>query len=187
MKYNENTVQESPCPPPKCLTNHPTLKWEHMNCVRSAQLPKWRGGKTHGLNPHRPWTGSDRSTRPRGWNHIPTPRLHDSSSRSLWLSLSLRYLPIRELSAELKAPRGEPVTQYTAHCCAHISNCQDATFSPVKRQTPELGKHQTPSKLVTESIWAEAGGMRKPHSQGHVQVQVSYLRGSNTRHRCCLW
>lgn len=116
-----------------------------------------------------------------------TSRLHDSSSRSLWLSLSLRYLPIRELSAELKAPRGEPVTQYTAHCCAHISNCQDATFSPVKRQTPELGKHQTPSKLVTESIWAEAGGMRKPHSQGHVQVQVSYLRGSNTRHRCCLW
>lgn len=116
-----------------------------------------------------------------------TPRLHDSSSRSLWLSLSLRYLPIRELSAELKAPRGEPVTQYTAHCCAHISNCQDATFSPVKRQTPELGKHQTHSKLVTESIWAEAGGMRKPHSQGHVQVQVSYLRGSNTRHRCCLW
>ena len=148
--------------------------------------------KTKRREDARGWVPTDperAATRAQGLEAEITFLLRDSRSRSFWLSLSLKYLPIRELSAQLKATRGEPVPQYTANYCSHINNCQDANFSPVKRQMPEPTgkKHQTPSKLVIEFIWTEAGGMRKPHFQGHVQVQASYLRGSNTRHRCCLW
>ena len=40
MKYNENTVQESSHPLPKCLIHYSTLKQERMNRVYTIQFPK---------------------------------------------------------------------------------------------------------------------------------------------------
>lgn len=118
-------------------------------CAHNPASKTKRREDTQGWNSHWPWTGSDTSTR------TPRRKSHSSSMTPVPVHSGLVFpwsIYLSGNSAELKATHGEPVTQYTANCCSHINDCQDANFSP---QLKDKRQSQLEKNIKHPENWSQ--------------------------------